>query len=398
MGNELATGYVSIVADTSKLARGVAREFDAIARASVSYGKNIGRQVSMGASQVKPFSGMAKDGAKSGTDTGKAFTRAATSEMRSGGKSAGSAFKSMLGAMLTSQAITSVLGGVRSALSTLIPEVTAASDATDKFKSTLNFAGIDSSAIEQLTKSTKDYADRTVYDLGDIQRTTAQLAANGVTGYADLAEAAGNLNAVAGGSKDTFKSVAMMLTQTAGAGKLTTENWNQLADAIPGASGMLQEAMRKNGAFTGNFREAMEKGEISAEEFNAAISELGMTDAAKDAATATTTFEGALGNLKASAVSGIMGPLNALKPAITTALSGFATMLGPVFDKLTGFVERFAPKLQTAAESFAGWAGTFTLDGAFAGVRDILGGVLDTVKDFVGGFRDGFGDLGDGTG
>ncbi len=28
----------------------------------------------------------------------------------------------------------------------------------------------------------------------------------------------------------------MVMTQTAGAGKLTTENWNQLADAIPGRS------------------------------------------------------------------------------------------------------------------------------------------------------------------
>ena len=43
-----------------------------------------------------------------------------------------------------------------------------------------------------------------------------------------LAEAAGNLNAVAGGNAETFKSVGMVLTQTAGQGKLTTENWNQL--------------------------------------------------------------------------------------------------------------------------------------------------------------------------
>ena len=70
------------------------------------------------------------------------------------------------------------------------------------------------------------------------------------------------------------------MTQTAGAGKLTTENWNQLSDAIPGASGKLQEAMKKNGAYTGNFREAMEKGEITAEEFNQAILDLGMEDVA----------------------------------------------------------------------------------------------------------------------
>ncbi|MEO2721937.1 tape measure protein, partial [Enterococcus faecium] len=98
----------------------------------------------------------------------------------------------------------------------------------------------------------------------------------------------------------------------AGAGKLTTENWNQLADAIPGASGVLQEAMKKNGAFTGNFREAMEKGEISADEFNTAITELGMNDGAVKAAKSTSTFEGAVGNLRANVVSGIMDIINHL--------------------------------------------------------------------------------------
>ena len=78
--------------------------------------------------------------------------------------------------------------------------------------------------------------------------------------YDKLAEAAGNLNAVAGGSADTFKSVAMVLTQTAGQGKLTTENWNQLSDAIPGASGKIQQALKEAGAYTGNFRDAMADG------------------------------------------------------------------------------------------------------------------------------------------
>ena len=105
----------------------------------------------------------------------------------------------------------------------------------------------------------------------DIQNVTAQLAANGVENYDKLAEAAGNLNAVAGGNKETFSSVGMVLTQTAGQGKLTTENFNQLSDAIPGASGKIQEALLNAGAYAGNFREALEKGEVTAQEFNDAV-------------------------------------------------------------------------------------------------------------------------------
>ena len=197
------------------------------------------------------------------------------------------------------------------------------SDSTDKFKNTMNFAGFDTSAVEAATKATREYADKTVYDLTTVQNTTAQLAANGIQDYVGLTEAAGNLNAVAGGNAETFKSVAMVMTQTAGAGKLTTENWNQLTDAIPGAAGKLQEAMLNAGAYTGNFREAMEKGEITADEFNKAIMDLGMTDVAKEEATSTQTMEGALGNLEAAVTGGLTDAFNLFKPAVTSAMTSW---------------------------------------------------------------------------
>ena len=203
-------------------------------------------------------------------------------------------------------------------------EAIEASDATDKFVSTLQFAGIDTATIDRLKESAQKYADETVYELSDIQNVTAQLAANGVEGYDRLAEAAGNLNAVAGGNADTFRSVGMVLTQTAGQGKLTTENFNQLSDAIPGASGKIQQALAEAGAYTGNFREAMERGEISAEEFNAAILRLGSDEIAQAAARSTTTWEGAAGNLQAALVSAATDFLNWIKPTVTEAMSWMA--------------------------------------------------------------------------
>lgn len=220
------------------------------------------------------------------------------------------------------------------------------SDSTDKFKSTMNFAGFDTGAVEAATKATRDYADKTVYDLTTVQNTTAQLAANGIQDYVGLTEAAGNLNAVAGGNADTFKSVAMVMTQTAGAGKLTTENWNQLTDAIPGAAGKLQEAMLNAGAYTGNFREAMEKGEITADEFNKAIMDLGMTDVAKEAATSTQTMEGALGNLEAAVTGGLTDVFNLIKPAVTDAIGGAAEAVGSFATTATNNIQAFATALQ----------------------------------------------------
>lgn len=217
-----------------------------------------------------------------------------------------------------------------SALRDLSSEAIEASDSTQKFTSTLNFAGVDASKIEELTASTQKYADETVYGLSDIRNITAQLASNDVPNYEKLAEAVGNLNAVAGGTADTYKSVGMVLTQTAGQGKLTTENWNQLSDAIPGASGKLQQALLEAGAYTGNFRDAMAAGEITADEFNDAILNLGLTDAAREAATATTTWEGSFGNLKAACVNLMAQGFDLIKPAATAAINGLTDAISAV--------------------------------------------------------------------
>lgn len=257
-------------------------------------------------------------------------------------------------------AIAGAMGGLVStgismavdAISNLSGDIIEASDSAQKFASTLSFAGLDTSTIDQLTASTQKYADQTVYDLSDIRNTTAQLAANGVDNYANLAEAAGNLNAVAGGNADTFKSVGMVLTQTAGAGKLTTENWNQLSDAIPGASGKLQEAMKKNGAYTGDFRDAMAKGEITAEEFNKAVMDLGMTDAAKEAATSTQTIEGAMGNLEASVVNVGVQLLDSFKGPLTEAMSVLADGIGSLPAMFKGLVSSAGPALQQIGSVF----------------------------------------------
>lgn len=261
-------------------------------------------------------------------------------------------------------------------------DVVNMSDSTDKFMNTMSFAGIDTANVEKASKAARDYADRTVYDLSTIQNTTAQLAANGIKDYTGLTEAAGNLNAVAGGNADTFGSVAMVLTQTAGAGKLTTENWNQLADAIPGASGKLQEAMLKNGAFTGNFRDAMAKGEITADEFNQALMDLGMTDVAKQAATSTSTIEGAMGNLEAAVTGGLTDAFNLFKPAVTGGINAAATAVTNLAQNGTQGLQTFFTQvkdtgafaaLQTAAQSVGG------------GLQSLWDGIMNVVNAMTGG-------------
>lgn len=281
-----------------------------------------------------------------------------------------SAFSFGAVAGLASQAVS----GVVNSFMGLTDEAVEASDSMDKFVQTMQFAGIDNSKIEESKTVMKDYADQTVYELGDVMNTTAQLAANGVKDFDGLTQAIGNVNAVSGGNSDTFKSVAMAMTQTVGAGKLTTENFNQIADAIPGASGKIQQALKQMGAYTdGDFREAMANGEISAEELNEAFMQLGMTDVAKKAAGSTATIEGAVGNLQASAVNMINEIINAFgKGNITSLISDIGkgiddltTKIKPAMESIKNVAQPVFDMLKKGADIAASAFGALfgTLDG-----------------------------------
>lgn len=276
-------------------------------------------------------------------------------------------------ANLAGSVIQSAISGIQS----LAGEAINSSDALKKFESTMSFAGYDDATISKAKDDMKTYADQTVYDLDTVANTTAQLAANGIQDYTGLTQAAGNLNAVAGGNADTFQSVAMVLTQTAGAGKLTTENWNQLADAIPGASGKLQEALLKNGAYTGNFRDAMAEGQITADEFNQAIMDLGFTDAAQQAATSTSTFEGAMGNLEAAVTDGLMQIYDAIGSENVTGFinsinDGVSKVIPPIKDGISWLKDNLP-----------------TIAPLLAGISAALGGIMvaQKVEAMVTAFR-----------
>lgn len=346
-GVQLATAYVNIEAST----------------------KGLGKQITKALGKVDTSG----QGSKSGKEWARGFDKAASG--LSIGAIAGVAAKA-------TELLVSGLGKYMNA-------AVEASDSTDKFKSTLDFAGVDTATIDRLTKSTQAYADATVYDLADIRNVTAQLAANGVKDYDKLAEAAGNLNAVAGGNAETFKSVGMVLTQTAGQGKLTTENFNQLSDAIPGASGKIQQALRDMGAYTGNFRDAMEKGEISAEEFNRALMELGMTDAAKEAAKSTKTFEGAVGNWDAAVQKLITKGLDAVKPAFTKALGGATDIVSDFTDDISDNLDDLQKRFSKAADSLL----KGNLAQAIGDVFDLDPRVTRDLGEAFDSIVDGFGDI-----
>ena len=344
-------------------------------------------------------------GASAGAQIGEGLTSSATAAMQGGMNNAG---------QVGAQSLADGFGVAKVALGNIIADLATSaasefkerfsdgieqSDALAKFASTMEFAGFDTSQIEQYRTAMKEYADQTVYDLGEVMDTTAKLAANGTADFDTLVQAIGNLNAAAGGDSASFGYLANAITQVNGSGKLMAQDWNQIVNALPGASGAIQDELLAMGAWDesmGTFKDAMADGQISAEEFNAAIQNLGMTDVAMNAATSTSTFEGAMGQLDASITNTMQGIYDSLNEdgRITDAINGMATAfeaispyVSAVADAFGDFVEFISPAIPVIAGVVAGIAGFNAIAGLPALVTTLttaFGGLVTIVTTFGG--------------
>lgn len=309
-----------------------------------------------------------------GKDAGKSFASNASNSLASGMGNAGGVGANALAAgfSVAKVALGNIIADIASSAAKEFQQKfgdgIAQSDAMQKFGSTMSFAGFDAKEIDNVRTAMKDYADQTVYDLGEVMDTTAKLAANGVQDYQKLVQASGNLNAAAGGNSESFGYFANAITQVNGAGKLMSQDWNQIVNALPGASGAIQNELKEMGAWDdsmGSFKDALAAGEVTADEFNAAIENLGMTDVAQEAATSTSTFEGAMGQMDAAVTNTMQGIYDSLNEdgRVTDAINGMATAfegISPVVSDLAGAfgdfvqsgIETLAPIVTTLADAF----------------------------------------------
>lgn len=256
-------------------------------------------------------------------------------------------------------------------------------DALTTFKSTMKFAGFDTSEIKKSSDDLKEYSKETIYNVGEMSNTAATLAANGVKNYTEVTESLGNLVAVAGGGAQAMSSASLALTQIVGAGKMYTGDWNQFINMIPGASKKIQDELEKNGAYTGNFRDAMSKGQITAQEFLKAINDLGNTKAAEKAATDTTKFSTAWQGMQEAVQDGIIKLMDTIgTKGITNTISNFGNVAYDVFDGLAKWIKPLKPAFETLGKIistiFSG------IGDAFKPIGDAIGSITKPLRDSSG--------------
>ena len=275
---------------------------------------------------------------------------------------------------------------VTNSVSDLSKETIETSDSMYKLQAAMRFSGYAEDEIQRIagaTGSLKTYADKTVFSLQDVLSTFGSLSANGVKDADKLTEAVGNAVAVFGGGAKEYQGVALAFSQAMAAGVLHAQDWNQIINASPQlAGGLRKELIKLNPVLGNDFKGAMEDGAITADLLGQAITNIGMTDMAKEAATSVTTFEGAMGNLEASAVSGMMNLYDTFaKPKVIDAINGMTSKVDAGFAKL-------ADGIPKAIEVISPYWNVLKTDAVEAGKAfgEAAGAIIDEVQELTGAF------------
>ena len=272
-------------------------------------------------------------------------------------------------------------------MSSLSKETIETSDSMYKLQAAMRFSGYEEKEIQRIAGATgtlKTYADKTVFSLQDVMSTFGALSANGIKDADKLTEAVGNAVAVFGGGAQEYSSVALAFSQAMASGALHAQDWNQILNASPQlAGGLRKELIKLNPKIGKDFKKAMEDGALTADLLAEAMNNIGMTEMAKEAATSVTTFEGAMGNLEATVVSGMMNLYDSFaKSSVIDAINGMNEKIGSGFDWL-------AVKVPAAIDKISPYWTVFKTD--FIEVKNAFGDAASAIIGHVGELTDSFG-------
>lgn len=300
---------------------------------------------------------------------------------------------------------------VTGSLSGLGKETIETSDSMQKLQQAMRFSGYSEKQVQRIAGATgtlKTYADKTVFSLEDVMSTFGALSANGIKNADKLTESVGNAVAVFGGGAQEYSSVALAFSQAMAAGALHAQDWNQILNASPQlAGGLRKELMKLNPTIAKDFKGAMEKGVITSDLLAKAMNNIGMTKMAKEAAKSVTTFEGAMGNLEATVVSGMMNiydsfaksavidGINAFNSKLETGFNWLSTNIPKAINAAAPYWNVFKSDVSMVATSFGSAIGAIgkslsKLNGSFGSVKSVSGfksvmdGVTGALTKFAG--------------
>ena len=215
-------------------------------------------------------------------------------------------------------------------------------------------------------------------------------------GLEDYLTTIGNVISVTGGSGEAFSRISLAIGQIGSASKVTLDNLNQIADAIPGFS-PIQAIAKQLGVTTAEAMQMVSSGSISASEgvqaLLAGMKEFPGAAGAMEKQSQTllgvfSTFQDTVGQALADAfapaIPAIKDSLTKITPIIGDALKEIAPLLGNIIASfgpiLSVLVQSLVPVLKPLLEGFETLFKVMSDSGAISALGEAFGEIFDALK------------------
>ena len=174
------------------------------------------------------------------------------------------------------------------------------------------WAGSNLDDVKKTLNDLNNYADKTIYNFGQMTDNVGRFTAAGVTleDSAIAIKGLGNLAAISGSDVNQLNTAMYQMSQALASGKLNLMDWNSLVNA--GMAGKktqdaLVKTARKMGKtvdLTNGFRDSIQDGWLTSKVFLATLKQFGKDKSMTEAATKVRTFTGMMDALKEGIGSG----------------------------------------------------------------------------------------------
>ena len=249
------------------------------------------------------------------------------------------------------------------------------------------WAGTTLEDVNKTLSDLNDYADKTIYNFGQMTENIGRFTAAGVTleDSAIAIKGLGNLAAASGSEVHQLNTAMYQVSQGLAAGRFGLEDWNSMVNAGMGGKKTQDallataKAMGKNVDMSEGFRLSLQKGWLTSDVFLETLKQFGQDQSMIEAATKVRTFTGFMDTLQES-----IG-------------SGWAT----TFEHIFGDFEEATVLWTKVADAVTGWVGAtanarnevmagIAEKGGFQNIFDGIGNAAQPVIQIFQAIGDGF--------
>ena len=269
-----------------------------------------------------------------GYDAGKSKIEKGNQDLEKSAKSTSSNFSGAWTGAIAGVAA-SITNKLINAIGNLTGDMTDLYDSSKKFPKVLEVMGATGDFASQSFADMKDYADKTIYSLGDMTSTFSSLYGIVGSNSGTLVKALGGVSSLATDAGQAMKSWSMQLTQMVSKPKVAWVDFRILLEQNPAAIAKIAQAMGKT---MPEIVTAVNNGELATSDFLTALQKVGSDPSLQAAATNSDTFGNSLGQLTASVASAGAKVLEQLGPSLVGIINGASKAFDGLGTSVSGVI------------------------------------------------------------